>query len=269
MAESDAGQEVSTVFHCGVTRGEADALHAVFQSLLPGYVPNCDAVPIILPALLLGAEEATAITQDLTPPEGKGSVHEAQVFQDAGGLDLDCPLSVTWSVTKKDDTRVFDFALPGGQAMQTRLRFVTPELMGAFKGTQFRDSMKSPDMQWVEAGPFNARIVARYLELAHDDNPIHRGDVAARAVGLSGAIVPGMLIAGLCDPVLTMTLPGVRIADMRTRFMAPVPLDLSLRYGVTLRKADEKGRPQSVRLFTLTPENMIAAITDLQIRPES
>lgn len=229
-----------------------------------------DTLPTIAPALLLGHPSLAPYTAKMLPPDGMGLVHESQSFQRSAVLPLGDPLAVGAELTEKGAARVFDFSVTDRDqtalgAMQTRLRVVTPEDMGKFKGSQFPPHMDKGDVVWRESQLFDDEVVRRYLALARDPNPIHTSDEAARRVGLGGAVVPGMLFAGVIDYVLAAVLPDVVLAQMKLRFMAPVAVGEGLRYGVLTRATDAAGRAKTVRVFVLRYDNIIAAIADLEM----
>ncbi|WP_204327557.1 MaoC family dehydratase, partial [Stenotrophomonas maltophilia] len=59
-------------------------------------------------------------------------------------------------------------------------------------------------------GPVDAATIAGYARASGDDNPIHVDAAAARAIGLDGPIVQGMLLMGLVDSALAGWLPEAR-----------------------------------------------------------
>jgi acyl dehydratase len=69
-----------------------------------------------------------------------------------------------------------------------------------------------------------ARLV-RYAAASGDQNPIHRDEAAALAVGLPGVIAHGMWTMGAAVQVVVDWLgdPGL-VVDYRTRFTRPVPV---------------------------------------------
>jgi acyl dehydratase len=211
--------------------------------------------------MLLGAPGLDMVRDRMAPPVGMGVLHESQVFRRVRPLPIAEALVVTGKEEGRGDSRSFVFALEGPEGaigdMETRLRFVTPDIMAALKGAELRPAMKTPDMTWVETAPISDERVETYLALSHDPNPIHRDDSAARAVGLSRAVVPGMLIAGLCEAALDAA--GGKADEIRTRYLAPLPGGASLRLGVQVK---ETGPNMRARVFAITTEDRIVAISD-------
>ena len=54
------------------------------------------------------------------------------------------------------------------------------------------------------------------------------------------------------------------MAGMKLRFMAPVLVGESLRFGTLVRGRDAKGVAKAVRVFVLREDSVIAAIADLE-----
>lgn len=252
--------------------GSADvAALAECLAALTGDAPRCDA-PLIAPALLLGQPPLAGYAAQMTPPATMAVVHESQSFARYAPLPLDRALALEGEIRQTGASRLFDFALcpPGGATlgrMQTRLRFVSRQDMMRLKGSRFAPHLDKGDVIWASSARFEPALVARYLDLAQDPNPIHLSDHAAQAVGLEAAVVPGLFYAGAAEAFVAQAEPGISICGLKLRFMAPVPVGQGLRYGVLVRARDDRGRPRSIRVFILRQDEMIAAIGDLETRP--
>lgn len=246
----------------GLRADDVDALNGLLASLLGGAPFPKDYLPMIAPAMLLGARGLEAATALMQPPEGMGVVHESQVFRREEAIPLGAPLFVEVLPETKGAVRKLGFALGSDDRalgeMETRLRFVTPDIMSSLKGAHFKPSMDDPEMQWIDTTAFSRERVAHYLELSHDPNPIHRDDDAARDVGLPQAVVPGMLIAGLCEAAAHRL--GFRSSEMRTRFMAPLAVEASIRIGVKVTD----GTNAKARAFAVSDQDQILAISDFK-----
>ncbi|WP_349361043.1 MaoC/PaaZ C-terminal domain-containing protein [Stappia sp.] len=70
--------------------------------------------------------------------------------------------------------------------------------------------------------PLDAAQVTAYAEASGDRNPIHLDDARARAAGLPGRIVHGMLIMGQFEAALRAWRPEARILTLQTRFLKPL-----------------------------------------------
>lgn len=234
-------------------------------------MPFARDIPLIGPALLLGHPALAEIASQMTPPEGAAVVHESQSFVAANPMPLGASLRVEAKLTAKDMVRLFDFEMLGeGDAalgsMLTRLRFVSPEDMARLKGSRFPPHMDKGNVVWRQSNGFSASAVAEYLDLANDPNPIHTSNHAARAVGLEGAVIPGMFIAGVAETMLLDVLGTVTPCGLKLRFMAPVPVGQELRFGALTRARDAAGFPKTARVFALRPDETIAAIGDFDLR---
>ena len=256
----------STSLSQGLSEREAHDLACLLSQLLRQERDRIESVPLIAPAMLLGAPELAEVRDQMRPPEGMGVLHESQMFRRARALPMAKALSVAGSAEDRGESRCFGFSLQDEEdvigEMETRLRFVTREVMAALKGVEMRPAMQSPDMIWLETMPIARTPVDIYLALSHDPNPIHREDAAARAVGLSQAVVPGMLIAGLCEAALAAVGEGAD--EMRTRFLAALPVDASLRLAVQIKTAAPVMR---ARVFAIDAADRIVAISDASREP--
>ena len=84
-----------------------------------------------------------------------------------------------------------------------------------------------------------AQDVAAYAEASGDHNPIHLSDAAARAAGLPGAIVHGMLIMGRFEGAIRSWLPQADIKGLQSRFVKP----LAVGDGITIGGRIARVRP--------------------------
>ncbi|WP_175556954.1 MaoC family dehydratase [Shimia gijangensis] len=206
----------------------------------------------------------------MRPEQDMSLVHESQSFTRTGTVPSKIPLTVSATIKESGASKVLNFSLQeeNGAAlgsMQTRLRTVTAAEMVRFKGSAFPDHMDKGDVIWLWSDPFSKSTVQAYLTLACDPNPIHRSDEQAKLAGLPGAVVPGMLFAGVAEFMLARALPGGAVKSMKMRFMAPVLIGEALQYGVLPRKTGNDGRPKTVRIFVVRSDKMIAAIADLDL----
>ncbi len=262
MADPQTQLLIADGFDAGAVAALSDCLASV-AGTSPG-----QQTPIIAPAMLLGHSQLAGIASQMIPPDAMGVVHESQAFTQRARVAFGTALRIDTHLTEKGASRLFDFSL-WDQAdnklgsMQTRLRFVSPQDMARLKGSKFPPHMDKGDVVWRQSGAFTAEVVARYLELAQDPNPIHVSDAAAQAVGLDAAVVPGMFYAGVAESFLAELLPDCSIMGMKLRFMAPVLLGQGLRYGILVRARTDAGDPSAVRIFVLRQDEMIAAIADL------
>ncbi|WP_249690333.1 MaoC/PaaZ C-terminal domain-containing protein [Stappia sp. WLB 29] len=93
--------------------------------------------------------------------------------------------------------------------------------------------------------------VAAYAEASGDHNPIHLDEQAARAAGLPGTIVHGMLIMGRLEGAIRSWLPQARLARLSTRFVKPLAVGDGIVIGgriVRLRPQEDGGSELLLRL---------------------
>lgn len=228
--------------------------------------------PVISPAVLLGHPELAGFAASMMASEGMSMVHESQSFSRESPIPTDAALKISARVQVRNTSTLFDVSMsdPAGRKlgdMQTRLREVSATEMAGFKGSAFPPHMDKGDVVWSQSLPFTRAAVQDYLALANDPNPIHVDDDRAIAAGLPGAVVPGMHFAGVAEIMLAQALSDVVLVSMKLRFMAPVLVGQSLSYGVLVRKKDAQGCANVVRVFILRPDNVIAAIADLEMKP--
>ncbi|MFQ5439005.1 MAG: MaoC/PaaZ C-terminal domain-containing protein [Paracoccaceae bacterium] len=87
----------------------------------------------------------------------------------------------------------------------------------------------------LTVGPITRTQLALFAGASGDHNPIHLDDAEARAVGLPGVIVQGMLMMAMLGRVLTDLAGLGRIRTFDTRFTAmAVPGDVLTFSGVVL-----------------------------------
>lgn len=100
-------------------------------------------------------------------------------------------------------------------------------------------------------GPVDLAWVRRYAAASGDDNPIHVDAASARAIGLPGPIVQGMLLMGLADTALAGWLPGARCDKLSTRFALPVAVGETVSIAARVVRADiAEDRPRlTLRIF--------------------
>ncbi|WP_165798798.1 MaoC family dehydratase [Shimia abyssi] len=228
-------------------------------------------MPLIAPAMLLGDGQIVKATEGMTAQPGETLVHE---FQQFNRFDLpENSTEIEIEITEKyaGSSIGFDFAIGKdagfSSVMQTRLRLAARSELQGLKGAEFHEKLAAEGAQWVSLGAIQMSDVRAYLDLTHDKNPIHVDDTAARAAGLSGTILPGMLLCGLAEYALGHAQAEARIEQMKTRFMAPVPVGEAVDFVVVPRKWNAQGALTVVRQFVLTTERVIAAVMDVQLRP--
>lgn len=237
----------------GLSGSDCAALAALLLGLSGRAGAAAGHTPLIAPVLLMGRAELAVAAHAMQPSPGLCALHESQRIERLAPLPMDAPLRL--SAAQTDGGFALTITAETGDAplvrLLTRLRFASPAQIAGLTGATFGDRMAGQGATWAKTRPLDAQSVARYLSLSHDRNPIHRDDQAARAAGLSGVVVPGMMIAGLAESLLDA--PATTLA---TRFMAPVPLGAALEMVAVPRRG-------GFRVFALLGDRTIAAITDL------
>lgn len=218
------------------------------------------------PALMLGAPDMKAVRDAMLPPPDKSVVHETQRFWRAASVSRRGPSEVSLSQDTSEETAKFTFRLTLdnelGAEMETRLRFVSVDQMSMLKGAKFAARMATDDAVVETTLPLSAKAVGAYVALAHDANPIHVDVRAAKAAGLVGPVVPGMLLCALSEAAYQKAAGIQNATEMKTRFMAAVPVGEATRLVLVPRGAE--GAWQQARVFCVTEGNMIAAISDIR-----
>lgn len=83
------------------------------------------------------------------------------------------------------------------------------------------------DIPELRVWPIGLREARRYAAASLDDNPLHSDPAAARAAGLEGPIVHGMLLAGQFERALLAWRPLLTVRRCRATFLRPLPLGSS------------------------------------------
>jgi len=101
-----------------------------------------------------------------------------------------------------------------------------------------------PGMRASEDRVFSAADLDEYGDLTGDRNPVIRDDLAARARGFSGRMVPGPLLAGMFSGLLGTRLPGRGTGWMKQALRYPAPAypgeKLTASVVVTRLRADKE-----------------------------
>ena len=93
----------------------------------------------------------------------------------------------------------------------------------------------------VETGPIDLTQTQRYTAASLDDNPLHSDLAAARAAGLDGLIVHGMLVMGQIERALLRWLPELRVDRFHGNFLRPLPVGSRLFFNGRVAKTTAEG----------------------------
>ncbi len=95
----------------------------------------------------------------------------------------------------------------------------------------------------IERGPVTRTQLALFAGASGDHNPIHLDDDEARAGGLPGVIIHGMLMMAMLGQMLTRWVSQSQIKSFSNRFVAMAkPGDTIKTSGVITAKRQENGQ---------------------------
>lgn len=211
-------------------------------------------LPWLTPALLLSHPPVAALCKVPQSQPGAILVQDYHSIDIAGPLVATAPIDAELGRGLRDNafTLITRLNLPNATILQrSDMRFVPPQGLATAKGI----APPAPAQHWCQ---ITAQMVADYLALSGDINPIHRDAAHARALGLSAPVIPGMLLVALVEPMLDDPLP---LHSIRCRFMRPVPLDATVDAMVGFALVQ---RPTGRRAFVLHNDEAIAVV-DLRL----
>ena len=174
-------------------------------------------------------------------------VHQSQNFAYARPLELGCdyaieveahrdPASdgrVTMRATIRDGSG--DIVL----ASETLLLIVDAPALGAPRRRPLAAAASA--IPELHMGPIGLRQTRRYAAASLDDNPLHRDPAAARAAGLDGPIVHGMLLAGQFERALAAWRRDLRIGRLYATFLQPLPIGGRIVIGSRIAQSTRSG----------------------------
>ena len=84
----------------------------------------------------------------------------------------------------------------------------------------------------------SAADVEAFVRMTGDDNPVHVDDAFARAAGVGGRVVHGMLTAAFISTVIGTRLPGPGALwyEQHVRFLRPVRIGETIRVRATVKQ---------------------------------
>lgn len=245
-------------FDCALEADELDALARLVAEVVPvGSQPRRVpfAAPLLLFARLDGSlrrhlfadhpgrvlvQEQLLIECRRMPKVGEAVRLSAEV---SAGLDTASLIEISGRLTAPDDGTIV--------VVRAGLRHIPEGAIDNSVGFSIERLVKGEVMQSVRCGPISGGLIARYAELAGDDNPLHR---------TQGAIVPGALLAALAEPLVT-AVSGAHLRRMSIRFIAPIWADES--FDVVGQPRSPKPAQSELRLLYASVTRGVAAIADL------
>ncbi len=106
----------------------------------------------------------------------------------------------------------------------------------------FADIENGASIPPLSRGPISRTQLALFAGASGDHNPIHLDDDIARAGGLDGVIVHGMLMMAVLGQMLTSWASQARVKKFSSRFAAmALPGDTIVCSGVVKGKREENG----------------------------
>jgi acyl dehydratase len=99
-------------------------------------------------------------------------------------------------------------------------------------------------------GPFEQEALARYAVVSGDDNPLHLDPQAARAAGLAGTPVHGMLMLSCFEPWLMEWRRDLFIARLSAKFLRPVLAGEGIRLVGRVLRSQVAPRPELILRLT-------------------
>ncbi|MDQ7070547.1 MAG: MaoC family dehydratase [Rhodobacterales bacterium] len=226
--------------------------------------------PVLGLALASSASQETGLLRFPPAEDGKITVHDYQAIQRFHALPCDRQLGIIMHLaTQQKPSDPFGFSAdicrPDQSVIckfQTRLRTLDTADFKRMRGTGLPRNIAATELQTVTSAVIDAGLVANYIALGGDDNPLHVDDIYAQAYGLERAIVPGMLLVGALETVVDHLLPEHRVDEVRVRFLAPVLVGTRVRFGLQMKSPDGQNTERA-RIFALTQGDIVAAIADV------
>ena len=115
-------------------------------------------------------------------------------------------------------------------------------------------------------GPFAREALARYAAVSGDDNPLHLDPSAARAAGLPGPPVHGMLILSCFEPLIVRWRRDLFIARLSGKFLRPVLAGEGIRVsGRVVRRRDVPRPELTLRLIARAQNNDLAILGEATV----
>ncbi len=115
-------------------------------------------------------------------------------------------------------------------------------------------------------GPFDRDALARYAAVSGDDNPLHLDPNAARAAGLAGPPVHGMLMLSCFEPLIMRWRRDLFIARLSGKFLRPVLAGEGIRVSGRVMRRRDVPRPElTLRLIARAQNNDLAILGEAAV----
>jgi acyl dehydratase len=243
------------------------------RDLLVEAVPGTsdgNSTPLIAPVLLMngpdfGFRDLISISSDFV------TIHEYQYFKvihplSAGSeyrlaTQIDCEQSRGSTFGFSSEIRDAENQIC--MRTQTTLRNLNRKKLFRLVSVPMPERQRSEISSWLQSIPLTQEIVNQYLELSSDTNPVHNNPEFTASIGLSGALVPGMLVAGIVELAIENYCQVSAICELRLRFMAPATVGSIVRFGVLDRGQTTIPGQRRARSFAIGPDDTILFIADV------
>ena len=240
----------------GLLPDVGENLRALLADVLQ--VPEPAELPIIRAASLLGDPALAEVKRSFEAPEGSYAVQESQNFLGVGDLFLAAGTEVRLVCNKDCRAARYVFEMPNsGATMDTRVRFLKPADIRSMTAPKLSSRTVSDDASTYVSKRLTASVIARYVALAQDPNPLHTDKETAQSAGFVDVIAPGMLLCGLAETAFRHRYGDATIKDLRARFLSPASIDTSVQVVVS-QASDVK-----TRVFLVGSTQDIHAIVDV------
>ena len=247
-----------------VSAAEIVALSRLLADVTGRHAP---AVPFAAPLLLFSRLDAARHATLFAPRPGRVLVQEQLAIEATGRLAVDAPIEVRFRFTEPtSDAAAFrieaDLVAAGGAGLatiRTSIRPIEATSLAAATGLPMPANPDTADGPTTR--PIGPDLVARWLRLVGDDNPVHTDAAHAAALGLSGPVLPGALLAAAAEILAgaTAALPFVRL---NMRFMAPIAVGATVATRLRERTDAVTAGRRDLRLFFLVGDRA-AAVADI------
>ncbi len=227
-----------------------------------GSRPTYGPVPLTFPVRWLSlpgvrGDISRALGLDQTP-----LVQQSQTFRYAEPLECEreYAFEVAASCPSPDRTvlhaAVSDTAGNDVLAMETVLRALHMVPTRSTREIGRRTTAAEDGAVLLRADPFDLAQTQRYAAASLDHNPLHSDIGAARAAGLNGLTVHGMMVMGQFESALVAWRQDLRVVRLYGIFLRPLPAGSQIAVSGRVAKTsrDSSGEQLILRLVARTAE---------------
>lgn len=227
-APRDGAGRADRTAHVGPVAVRADPAEVEAFARALGLCATYGPVPLTFPMRWLGLPAIREPIARELEIAGKLLVHQSQSFAYTRPLDPDADYVISAEAHRDRSGRIALRATlrdSSGEAVlisEAVVRVVTAAAGGA--GPRRRSPFASGEIPTLRVGPIGPRHTERYAAASLDDNPLHSDDEAARAAGLAGPVVHGMMLVGQFERALIAWRADLRIGRCHATFLQPLPV---------------------------------------------